>query len=127
MPGLFTDRDIKLHLEIALREIRSALIYQSGIVKKTLATIIPELEEIGGLEAEEFEKLLNELDTRIDEALIEGLNDETLNENKRQVENDLAKHKSKMDTDGYQTTFELMLNRRLRKSSGIPRLSLFDL
>ncbi len=78
-------------------------------------------------DSERIEKSLSELESEIDNALLENTEAQLLEDTKGKVERDMAGYKTKMEDEVYQRTFELMLLKNLREEANIPRLSLFQL
>lgn len=74
--------------------------------------------------AEKLEASLEKLDALIDETLLKT---ESAEQFKAETEKNLASYRNKMETEVYQRTFDLMLLKKLREQSEIPRLSLFYL
>ena len=78
-------------------------------------------------DTELIEKTLYETEKFIDRALLTNFNSEHLTKLKKEVAAQLKTYKSGMEPEVYKNTFELMLLKRLREESGVPRLSLFYL
>jgi hypothetical protein len=74
--------------------------------------------------AEQLEESLGKLDALIDEELLKNFETEKL---KSEIEKQIASYKTKMESEVYERTFNLMLLKRLREQAEIPRLSLFYL
>ena len=83
------------------------------------STVTGDLESVDGTLAD-IEKVL-------DRAMIANWDAEHLKALKKDVAGQLKAYKSEMDADSYQSTFDLMLLKRLREESGMPRLGLYYL
>lgn len=75
-------------------------------------------------DAESLEGWLADIEKAIDAELLKTPAAENY---KKEIEKQLATYKSKMETDAYRQTFDLMLLKRLRETARVPRLSLFYL
>lgn len=117
------------HVENVICELENSKAKTSGDLRQTLEQIIKRLKSFkkNDKQIENLEDSLDQMDKLLDETLMNNIDDKLLVEMKTEIEKELAKHKTKMDTDAYQSTFNLMLYKRLRENSGIPRLSLFNL
>jgi hypothetical protein len=73
------------------------------------------------------EKSLYEIEKFLDRSLVTNYDPEHLNKLKKEVTAQLKSYKAGMEPDVYKNTFELMLLKRLREETGVPRLSLFYL
>lgn len=125
----FSADSIEIHLENAATDLQSAKAAAKGDVLETLERVLNRLDELKRdiSNAEKLEQSLEKLDSLIDESLLNSTAPETLSALKSETEKNLVSYKTKMETEVYQRTFELMLLKRLREIAGIPRLSLFYL
>lgn len=108
------------------RETLKALTFTTdGALRDALERVVARLSAVAeaGDDAEKAEATLGKLDDIIDEVLIEGAAPAIVEEVERQFDS----YREKMDSESYQRTVRLMLLKRLRAESGIPRLSLFYL
>lgn len=96
-----------------------------GVLRDALERVLSRIDAVAeSFEGpEKAEATLGKLDDIIDEALIQGAAPVTVSE----VERQLASYRESMDAESYERTLRLMLLKRLRDESGIPRLSLFYL
>lgn len=127
--SIFPNETIKIHLENISRSIDEAKAKSNGKMRQVLDKVSKKLSEYQKAkpDAESLEESLNDLEDLIDRALLEVSDDKTLADIKGKIEKELAKHRSKMEDDVYQRTFDLMLLKKLREQADIPRLSLFYL
>jgi len=123
---LFSDEAVKRHLETVTADLESANEKAAGDLRETLERVLMRLAELAGsgLSAEKLEESLGSLDALIDESLLKNSAVENL---KAETEKNLAVYREKMETDVFQRTFDLMILKKLRDQSKIPRLSLFYL
>ena len=123
---IFHDEVIAAHLDKVGEELKFAKIKVDGELSKTLNSVSNSLAnlKVKFPDAETLENTLDSLDSLIDESLLEHHLTENL---KTEVKKELASYRNKMDAEVYRRTFDLMLLKRLREQSAIPRLSLFNL
>jgi hypothetical protein len=122
----FSPHAIAAHLTSVGEGLKKARSRSTGDLETALERVLTRLDELM-FNAEGTEKLegsLENLDSVIDDALRKSVDAGTL---KKEVAAQLATYRSQMDKESYQRTFDLMLIKRLREASGIPRLSLFFL
>lgn len=124
--AIFSDTAVKTHLEQVAAELENARKTAAGDLLETLERVAVRLVELqtANESSEKLEESLDKLDALIDASLLES---RTAADSKREIEVQLADYKSKMDADAYRRTFDLMLLKKLREQSAIPRLSLFYL
>ena len=121
----FSGNSIGEHLARVSVELRGSIEKTNGKLKEVLTRVAVRLTELESnyTDAESLENSLSDLEKMIDDALLETKNDEV----KEQISKNLASYKNKMEKDAYERTFELMLLKKLREQTEIPRLSLFYL
>lgn len=125
--SLFSGDAMAQHLERVLLEINVARRGATGDFQQTLAVVAERLTMLGAQTphaAENLEESLEKLDALLDRSLRQHFETAPL---KSEVEKQIASHKSKMEPEVYQRTFDLMLLKRLRENADLPRLSLFYL
>jgi uncharacterized membrane-anchored protein YjiN (DUF445 family) len=95
-------------------------------LRETLQRVLARLAEFAENyeSAEKLEESLEKLDALIDETLLKT---ESADQLKAETEKNLASYRGKMKAEVYQRTFDLMILKKLREQSEIPRLSLFYL
>ena len=125
----FSAGSIEIHLENVSADLQSAKAAAKDDLLETLERVLNRLDELKRevSNAEKLEQSLEKLDSLLDESLLNSTAPETLSLLKSETEKNLISYKTKMETEVYQRTFELMLLKRLREIAGIPRLSLFYL
>jgi hypothetical protein len=123
---LFSEAAIKDHLAATSADLEAAREAAAGDWRETIERVLARLAELetSGLTAEKLEDSLEKLDALIDASLLK--NTET-GELQKEIEKQLAAYQTKMETDVFKRTVELMLLKTLRTRSKIPRLSLFYL
>lgn len=126
---LFSNEAIRTHLENVFKSIEKAKANSVGELRRVLDKVLLKISEQKKIkiDAESLEESLNGLEELIDGALLKTIDEEKLSAIKKEIEKELVPHKSKMETDVYQRTFDLMLLKSLREKAEIPRLSLFYL
>lgn len=122
----FSPDAIAAHLASVSESLKKARSRSTGDLETALERVLARLDElmINAEGTEKLERSLENLDSVIDDALRKSVDAEIL---KKDVAAQLATYRSQMDKGSYQRTFDLMLIKRLREASGIPRLSLFFL
>ena len=73
------------------------------------------------------EPTLHDIEKFLDRALLSNADTEHLKTVKKDIGAQLKAYRAGMEAEAYQTTFDLMLMKRLREDAGVPRLSLFYL
>jgi hypothetical protein len=124
--NLFPDETISAHLEKVSVELNKARQKSETELRETLENVLRQLMSLkqNSQETESLEKSLEKLDGLIDESLLKHSETEKL---KAEIEKQIASYKTKMESEVYRRTFDLMLLKRLRERAEIPRLSLFYL
>lgn len=127
--SLFSKKAIDAHLREVLKSLERAKSLHGGKLEKILEDVSAEIKTRSEnyRSAETLEDDLIRLENLIDRALLENADEDRLRSVRAESEKALAKHKTKMDGEVYQRTFELMVLKNLREAAEIPRLSLFYL
>ena len=76
---------------------------------------------------ETIDKTLGDIERLLERSILENWDKQHLKILEREVARQLREYKTEMDSVAYNNTFNLMLLKRLRDESGIPRLGLFYL
>lgn len=123
---LFSGEMISAHLQKVAAELEFAKNKTEGVLHENLEQVYGQLKELSEKtpDAKTVEEKLEKLDAFVDERLLKNLQTDDL---KKQIEKQIASYKSKMDKKVYERTFKLMLIKRLREETEIPRLSLFSI
>lgn len=127
--SLFSDGNIKAHLETVAAELEKAQAQakgELGEVLRRVSTRLAELEKTFN-DAERLEESLSDLEKLIDAALVETADEKTLAALKAETDKQMAQYRGKMEKEVFDRTFDLMLLKHLREAAEIPRLSLFYL
>lgn len=124
--SIFSNEAIEAHLTETAAELENALKEAAGELRETLERVLNRLAEFKNSfeDAENLEASLDKLDALVDESLLKT---QAANDLKTEITKQLSAYKSKMEADVYKHTFDLMLLKRLRQQTQIPRLSLFYL
>ncbi len=124
--NLFSDESVSAHLKKVSADLKKAQPKTKGELRETLENVLKHLEKLeqNSQDADTLEKSLEKFDADIDEILLKTAETERL---KNEIEKQIASYRSKMEREVYQRTFDLMLLKRLREQTAIPRLSLFYL
>lgn len=91
---------------------------------------INRLEELKGNLTDQFEAIdgtLLDIEKLLERSMVTNWDPEHLNSLKKQIATQLKEYKKSMEPEAYANMFELMLLKRLREESGIPRFGLFYL
>lgn len=126
---LFSAESIENHLENVSADLLDAKRKAKDDLRETLERVLNRLTELKTdiSDAEKLEESLEKLDDLIDEKLLNSTVEKKLSTIRAETEKNLKTYKNRMETEVYQRTFDLMLLKRLRDETGIPRLSLFYL
>jgi hypothetical protein len=124
--NLFPDEAINTHLENVSLELKAARNKADGKLRDALEKVAAQLLALrkNSFEAGKLEDVLEKMDALVDESLLQNFETESL---KSEIETEIAAYKIKMEPEVYKRTFDLMLLKRLRENSEIPRFSLFYL
>lgn len=125
----FSDESVKTHLENITKEVESAAQKVNAGLREVLTRVIARLDELkkSFADAESLEKALEDLEKIIDAALQETADAKEIETFKSEIEKQMSQYRGKMQQEVFDHTFELMLLKKLREQTGIPRLSLFYL
>lgn len=120
------DETTVFHLEKVSDELNESLKKTDGELRQILESCQRELKNFkqNPPTVKILEKALEEMDARIDAILLKTEATEQL---KSEIEKQIASYKNKMEHAVYQRTFDLMVVKRLREKTKIPRLNLFYL
>ena len=127
--SIFSDTSIHEHLAQVSAGLQNAFEKAKNDLKEVIARVLARINELKDnfSDAEKLEESLSDLEKLIDTALLESIDKNELEELNAEVAKNLASYKSKMESDVYQRTFDLMILKRLHERAEIPRLSLFYL
>ena len=122
----FSEEATAAHLEKISAELNHALNKAVGDLQTALKRVSKHLAELRqkSYAAQKLEESLEKLDALIDESLLRNFETEQI---KSEIEKQIASYKNKMEREVYERTLDLMLIKRLREKTEIPRLSLFNL
>lgn len=78
-------------------------------------------------DVETIDKTLGDIEKLLDRSLVANWDTESLKTLEKEIAAQLRAYKAEMKKDAYESTYDLMLLKRLREEAGIPRLGLFYL
>jgi hypothetical protein len=126
---MFSRETITAHLEnISASLEKSKAINDEGL-SETLERVLHRLNELKTdfTDAETLENDLTHLEKLLDEGLLENTDKTRLAELKSETEKELHAYQKTMESEVYERTFDLLLLKKLRLETELPRLSLFYL
>ena len=118
---------IEAHIAGAIEELEAN---PASNLREELDRAVARLKELAADLSGKFEtidKTLGDVERVLDRAMLEHWDPTGLKAIKKDVSTQLRPYKAEMDAASYQSTYELMLLKRLREEAGIPRLGLFYL
>lgn len=124
--SVFSTDAVSEHLKNVTAKLEQAFAASGGELRQTLERVLGRLAELKTdfNDAENLEDALTDLEKLIDDALLKAFAESDI---KSEIEKQIHSYRGKMDAQTYQHTFDLMLLKRLREQTGVPRLSLFYL
>lgn len=127
--ALFSDENVKTHLENAASSLRQAQSKATGELREVLLRVSARMAELEKTfnDAETLEAALSDLEQMIDTALLETADKTFLESIRAETEKQMAQYRGKMEKEVFDRTFDLMLLKHLREAAEVPRLSLFYL
>ena len=123
----FSSEAVSSHIANAIDALKSN---PAESLREDLERAVIRLEELAANLSDDFEtvdKTLGDVEKLLDRAILANWDKSHLKALAKEVTGQLRAHKGDMDPDSYKNTFELMLLKRLREETGIPRLGLFYL
>lgn len=127
--SMFSRETITAHLANISETLEKIKLVANQGLAETLERVRHRLNELktGFTGAETLENDLTNLEKLLDEGLLENFDPERLTELKAETEKELRTYQKTMEAEVYQRTFDLLLLKKLRLETEIPRLSLFYL
>ena len=123
--GQFSKAAVAEHIRKSIESIKMAAPSHGGVLREALERAVSRLESL--LETEEntekIEASLAKIDDLVDEAIIQQAD----SNERAEVEKQLVSYKASMEPEAYDRTLRLMVVKRLREASQVPRVSLFYL
>jgi hypothetical protein len=125
--SMFSREMIAAHLENIEKSLKNAKMKVNKGLAETLERVLHRLGELqtNFTDAETLETDLTQLEKLLDESLLENTEKEKLDKFKAEVKRELHTYQKTMDAEVYQRTFDLLLLKKLRSETEMPRLSLF--
>lgn len=126
---MFSNETMTAHLENIEQSLKDAKISIHTSLVETLERVLHHLGELKSnfTDAENLENDLTHLEKLLDQSLLENTEKGHLAKLKTETEKELHAYQKTMEAEVYQRTFDLLLLKKLRLETGIPRLSLFYL
>lgn len=123
----FTIETVEAHIDAAIVKLREITVPELADACPAAAAKLTDLRAHLTTDFEAVDAALRSIEAELEAALLTTATGATAARIEKTVTAQLAAYKSEMDPDAYQNTFTLMLLKRLREDSGIPRLGLFYL
>ncbi len=123
----FTGEMIAEHLENSISALKSA---NNPAMRESFRQVIARLEELKTNLTNDYEKteeVLSDIENFLSGELKRGADTAHLKRVETDAGKQLSQYKNKMEREVYEKTLDLIVLKRLREESGIPRLSLFNL
>jgi len=115
------------HINKAIESLKANM---TALLGEEIARAVARLEELAANlngDAETVDATLGDIEKLLDRAMLTNWEPMHLKALKKEVAGQLRGYKAEMEPEAYKNTFELMLLKRLREESDIPRLGLFYL
>jgi len=127
--SMFSRETMTAHLENLEQTLKNIKKSADSELAETLERVLHRLNELQNsfTDAETLENDLTQLEKLLDESLLENAGNENFAKLKAETQKELDQYQKQMETEVYQRTFDLLLLKKLRLETGIPRLSLFYL
>lgn len=125
--SIFAEADVAAHIANAIVSLEAN---PKPSLREDLSRAVARLTELQtnlNTNYETIDKTLNDIEKLIDRAMLTKWELVHLKNLKKETAASLRQYKAEMDEAAYQSTFDLMLLKRLREEAGIPRLGLFYL
>ena len=123
----FSKENIEAYIQSSIDQLRAT---KNKRLQEDLERAAVRLEELKANltdNAEIADKSLGDIEHFLDQALLSKTEKRHLKTLERETAAQLKAYKSSMENEAYEQTFRLMLMKRLREESGVPRLGLFYL
>jgi hypothetical protein len=123
----FSREKIAEHISDAVVRLRDN---PSEPLREDIGRAITRLHELAGNLSDDLETVdatLGDIERLLDRAMLERWDKPRFKDIEKEIASQLRAYKAEMEPEAYQTTYELMLLKRLREEAGIPRLGLFYL
>jgi hypothetical protein len=123
----FSVEAIKGHIDDAAATLKTNNL---DCLSEDISRAVARLEELTAnvtTDLETVDATLGDIEKLLDRAMLSNWDKTHLKTLEKEIAAQLRGYKSEMDVESYENTFQLMLLKRLREESGIPRLGLFYL
>lgn len=123
--GQFSKATVAEHIRKSVDAMKAIAPSHGGVLREALERAVSRLESLLQTEenTEKIEASLAKIDDLVDDAIIQQAD----SNERAEVERQLVSYKASMETEAYDRTLRLMLVKRLREASQVPRVSLFYL
>jgi len=123
----FSPKAVADHIENAIAELgRVDLPGLSEDIDRAISRL-KELQKNIPSDAETTDQTLGDIERLLERSMLSNWDRQHLKMLERDVTRQLREYKAEMEPSAYKNTFDLMLMKKLREESGIPRLGLFYL
>ena len=123
--AMFSIDEIRAHISKSIDELSSI---PNEDMAEDIARSIERLGEIGGDLTDNFEAIdgtLSDIEKMLERSMLTNWPKAHLKVLEKEIATQLKAYKAEMEPASYKNTFDLMLLKRLREESGMPRLGLF--
>lgn len=118
---------VEEHITKSIESLNS-IVYDE--IREDISRAVARLEELKSNLTDNFEAIdgtLSDIEKLLERAMLTNWNKPHLKILEKEVAAQLKAYKLEMEPDAYKNTFDLMLLKRLREETGVPRLGLFYL
>ena len=124
---MFSLDEIRAHIAKSIDALRTS---SNKDMAEDIARSIARLEEIASDLTDNFEAIdgtLSDIEKMLERSMLTNWNKPHLKILEKEIAAQMKAYKAEMEPASYKNTFDLMLLKRLREESGMPRLGLFYL
>ena len=127
--SMFSSETLAAHLEAVSASLEKVKLRVNKGLSETIERVLARLSELKTsiAQAETLEKDLTNLEKMLDESLRENFDKEQMSILTAETQKELHGYKKQMEAEVYRRTFDLLLLKKLRSVTEVPRLSLFFL
>lgn len=121
----YSEDSVREHIQTSIAKLRAI---DRDDLRDAIERAIARLDEIAQSAVNEPETLdssLADIEKMLEASMAENWERHDLAQIRNELERELREYKKEMTAEAYANTFDLMLNKRLRETAGIPRLGLF--
>lgn len=123
----FSPDAVKVHIQSAIKELEAIDLPEMQEEVSRAVTRLKELSANLANTPEKVDSTLSDIEKLLERAMRTNWDPVHLKMIEKEVAGHLKAYKAEMEPAAYKSTFDLMLNKRLREEAGVPRLGLFYL